>query len=107
MCKQCFSLVPLYLSPHGEDALNVNRKEHGWDGSCLLHSTRPSWKSCCLDCLQSEAATGQGLLVGLTTALPKPHTQVPLVPGLRSTRCPGCRHGLALGGTLASCTLSC
>ena len=27
MCKQCFSLVPLYLSPHGEDILNVNRKD--------------------------------------------------------------------------------
>ena len=39
--KQCFSLVPLYLSPHGEDTLNMNRKERGWERQlpASLHPT--------------------------------------------------------------------
>ena len=37
-------------------------------------------KSCCPDCLKSETATGQWLLMGLATVLLKPSIQVPLVP---------------------------
>ena len=54
LCKQCFSLVPLYLSPHGEDTLNVNRKDSAAaNGSCLFTPPHPPGL---LDCLQSDSS---------------------------------------------------
>ena len=97
LCKQCFSLVPLYLSPHGEDTLNVNRRDSAAaNGSCLFTPPHPPGPF-------GLPAVRQQLDRLCSWVWPRCHWS----PGLCSTRGPGCKHGLALGATLASCTLSC